>query len=82
MLKSSFQVHDPFCTTFPPTFRRDVVVELLKGGEGALRRSDSVEAARQRGVTAVSDQLYAKVVKELCCSRGSLWSLKPGGSGL
>ena len=59
-----------------------MVVELLKGGEAALRRSDILEAARVRGLTAVSDQLYQKVVKELCCSRGSLWSLKPGGSGL
>jgi DNA-directed RNA polymerase-3 subunit RPC5 len=53
---------------------RDIVIELLKGQE-QLRRSDIVEAAKQKGLS-VSDTLYSKVVKELCTSRGSIWSLK------
>lgn len=50
------------------------MIELLKGQE-QLRRSDIVEAAKQKGLS-VSDTLYSKVVKELCTSRGSIWSLK------
>ncbi|KAL4443420.1 hypothetical protein ABPG75_011157 [Micractinium tetrahymenae] len=53
---------------------RNVVIELLKENE-QLRRSDIIEAAKARGL-AVSDTLYSKVVKELCTSRGSIWSLK------
>ncbi|GAB4814270.1 hypothetical protein N2152v2_001316 [Parachlorella kessleri] len=53
---------------------RDVVLELL-GEKEAIRRSDVVEAAKAKGIQ-VSDALYSKVVKELCISRGSLWSLK------
>lgn len=51
-----------------------MVIELLKEQE-QLRRSDIVEAAKAKGL-AVSDTLYSKVVKELCTSRGSIWSLK------
>ncbi|PSC72452.1 DNA-directed RNA polymerase III subunit RPC5 [Micractinium conductrix] len=52
---------------------RNVLIELLKENE-QLRRSDIFEAAKAKGLT-VSDTLYSKVVKELCTSRGSIWSL-------
>ena len=52
----------------------NVVIELLRETE-QLKRSDIMEAAKQRGIP-VSDTLYSKVVKELCSSRGSIWSLK------
>ena len=52
----------------------NVVIELLREAE-QLKRSDIMEAAKQRGIP-VSDTLYSKVVKELCSSRGSIWSLK------
>ena len=51
-----------------------MVIELLRETE-QLKRSDIMEAAKQRGIP-VSDTLYSKVVKELCSSRGSIWSLK------
>ncbi len=50
------------------------MIELLHERE-QLKRSDIVDAARQKDLT-VSDTLYSKVVKELCTSRGALWSLK------
>ncbi|EFN57906.1 hypothetical protein CHLNCDRAFT_141955 [Chlorella variabilis] len=53
---------------------RDVVIELLRDQE-QLKRSDIVEAAKARGI-GVSDALYSRVVKELCSSRGSIWTLK------
>ena len=54
--------------------RSDVVIELLRDQE-QLKRSDIVEAAKARGI-GVSDALYSRVVKELCSSRGSIWTLK------
>lgn len=37
--------------------------------------SDPVAAQPPQGIT-VSDSLYSKVVKELCSSRGAIWSLR------
>jgi len=56
---------------------RTIVLELLQDKE-QLRRSDVVDAATARGI-AMTDGLYQKVMKELCSSRGSVWSLKAGG---
>ncbi len=51
-----------------------MLIELLHDQE-QVKRSDVVEAATQRGIS-VSDALYSKVIKELCNSRGSIWTLK------
>jgi DNA-directed RNA polymerase-3 subunit RPC5 len=56
---------------------RNVVLELLRERE-EIRRSDVVEAAKLKGVT-VTDASYQRVMKDLCHSRGSIWTLKPGG---
>lgn len=53
---------------------RNVLIALLQENE-QLKRSDIFEAARAKGLV-VSDTLYSKVVKELCTSRGSIWTLK------
>ena len=36
------------------------------------------EAAKLKDVT-VTDASYQRVMKDLCYSRGSIWTLKPGG---
>jgi len=42
-----------------------------------VKRSEVFDSARAEGLN-VSDGVYQKVVKELCTSRGNLWSLKTG----
>ncbi|KFM29204.1 DNA-directed RNA polymerase III subunit RPC5 [Auxenochlorella protothecoides] len=53
---------------------RDLLLGLLAGRE-ALKRGDIMEAARAAGIP-VTDGLYSKVVRDICVSRGSTWSLK------
>jgi DNA-directed RNA polymerase III subunit RPC5 len=55
---------------------REVVLELLEEKD-SLKRGDVTQRAEARGI-AVLDATYQKVMKELCYSRGSVWSLKPG----
>lgn len=60
-------------TTLDPL--RDLVLELLADRE-SVRRSEILEAAA-RGKIPVTESLYSKVVRDICVSRGALWSLKP-----
>lgn len=53
---------------------RDLVIELLKDKE-QLRKNDVKDLASQKNLE-VNDGLYGKVMKELCSSRGALWTLK------
>eukprot|EP00887_Chlorella_sp_A99_P006149 scaffold22.g6149.t1 len=53
---------------------RGLVIELLQEKEH-FKRAELLEAATAKGIP-VSDSLYSKVVKDLCSSRGSIWSLK------
>jgi len=55
---------------------RAVVLELLKERE-SFKRSEVVDTAQAQGIN-VTDTLYNKVVKDLCTSRGHLWSLRNG----
>eukprot|EP00890_Picochlorum_soloecismus_P004652 jgi/Picsp_1/5188/NSC_02551-R1_dna-directed rna polymerase iii subunit rpc5 len=55
---------------------RSVVLEVLESNE-VVKRGDVMELASSRGV-AVSDQMYSRVMRELCCSKGSSWYMKPG----
>ena len=55
---------------------RSVVLEVLEANE-IVKRGDVMELASARGV-AVSDQMYSRVMRELCCSKGSSWYMKPG----
>lgn len=42
-----------------------------------MRKVDVMESARLEGLD-VDDNLYARVLRSVCQSRGSLWSLKSG----
>ena len=53
---------------------RDLILELLTERE-SIRRSEIVEAAGRRKIP-ITDALYSKVVRDMCVSRGALWSLK------
>ena len=55
---------------------RGVLLNLLKDKPG-VKRSEVFDSARAEGLN-VSDGVYQKVMKELCTSRGNLWSLKSG----
>jgi DNA-directed RNA polymerase-3 subunit RPC5 len=55
---------------------RSVVLEVLESNE-VVKRGDVMELASARGV-AVTDQMYSRVMRELCCSKGSSWFMKPG----
>ena len=50
------------------------MLELLREQE-QLRRGEIMEAAKQAGLT-VSETVYGRVVKELCQSKGSVWTIK------
>lgn len=56
---------------------RSVVLELLQEKE-EIRRSDILEAAKLKNV-AVTDASYQRIMKDICHSRGNIWTLKPGG---
>ena len=53
---------------------RSVVLELLQEKE-SLKKGDVLGAARGRGID-VSDAMYSRVMKELCVSKGSTWTMK------
>lgn len=55
---------------------RSVLLNLLKDKPG-VKRSEVFDSARAEGLN-VPDGVYQKVMKELCTSRGNLWSLKSG----
>ena len=55
---------------------RAVVLHLLEERE-TVKRSDVTDAAIARNIN-VSDAMYQRVMKELCTSRGSNWSIKTG----
>ena len=55
---------------------RDVIIALLAERE-SVRKGDVVAAAKVEGLEFV-DGVYQRIMKELCTSRGSVWSLKQG----
>lgn len=55
---------------------RAVVLHLLQEKE-TVKRSDVTDAATARNIN-VTDAMYQRVMKELCTSRGSNWSIKTG----
>ena len=64
----------------PANALRGVLVGLLKEKPN-VRRADVMDAARAEGVN-VSDGIYQKVMKDLCTSRGNIWTLKSGAQSL
>lgn len=59
---------------------RDVVIALLraKGASSGLRRLDIIEASKIALKSEVQANIYQKVLKELCYTKGGAWVLKPG----
>ncbi|KAL3700178.1 hypothetical protein R1sor_018200 [Riccia sorocarpa] len=59
---------------------RNVVIALLraKGPTSGLRKTDIMEAAKIALKTDIRPQVYQKVLKELCYTKGGAWVLKPG----
>ncbi len=55
---------------------RGVLLNILKGKSG-VRRAEVLDVARAEGVN-VSDGVYQKVMKDLCTSKGNVWTLKTG----
>lgn len=55
---------------------RSIVVDILHENE-VIKRSDVMDKANELGV-AVTDNMYSRVMKELCVSKGALWSMKSG----
>jgi hypothetical protein len=53
-----------------------VALEVLSNKQ-QIRKGDVVKLAKERGVPA-TDNLFAKVSKELCKNNGSYWVLKTG----
>ena len=53
---------------------RNLLLSMLREKE-SLRRAEIMEAARNAGMS-VPDSLYSRVVKDICQSKGSNWSLK------
>ncbi|KAK9820135.1 hypothetical protein WJX72_006476 [[Myrmecia] bisecta] len=53
---------------------RSMLLAMLEEQE-TLRKSDILDTAKHKGIS-VTDSLYTKVVKDLCTSRGNMWSLK------
>lgn len=49
----------------------------MLAGKQQIRKGDVVKLAKERGVPA-TDNLFAKVSKELCKNNGSYWVLKTG----
>ncbi|CAL5222734.1 g5141 [Coccomyxa viridis] len=56
---------------------RKLVVELLQVNE-AIKKSDVMGAANAAGMVC-TDKDYVKIMKELCTSKGSNWSLRKDG---
>ncbi|KAL2651484.1 hypothetical protein R1flu_019612 [Riccia fluitans] len=59
---------------------RNVVIALLraKGPASGLRKTDIMEASKIALKGEVRPQIYQKVLKELCYTKGGAWVLKPG----
>jgi len=55
---------------------RSIIVDILQENE-VIKRSDVMDKANELGV-AVTDNMYSRVMKELCISKGALWSMKSG----
>ena len=55
---------------------RSIIVDILQENE-VIKRSDVMDKANELGV-AVTDNMYSRVMKELCTSKGALWSMKSG----
>jgi DNA-directed RNA polymerase-3 subunit RPC5 len=55
---------------------RSIVVDILQENE-VIKRSDVMDKANELGV-AVTDNMYSRVMKELCVSKGALWFMKSG----
>ena len=55
---------------------RSIVVDTLEEKD-LVKRSDIMDMANQRGV-AVTDNMYSRVMKELCISKGGSWFMKSG----
>lgn len=60
----------------PADALRGVVLNTLRDKPN-VRRADVFDAARAEGLN-VSDSVYQKVMKDLCTSKGNLWTLKTG----
>jgi DNA-directed RNA polymerase-3 subunit RPC5 len=58
---------------------RTAVLDLLREKD-TIKRGDVATAAGAAGIE-FSDGLYQKVMKELCTSRGAVWTLKTGSEG-
>eukprot|EP00889_Picochlorum_renovo_P001760 jgi/Picre1/28790/NNA_004187.t1 len=55
---------------------RSIVLDILAEND-VTKRGDIMELANKQGV-AVTDNMYSRVMKELCISKGSSWSMKSG----
>lgn len=55
---------------------RSIVLDVLAEND-VTKRGDIMELANAQGV-AVTDNMYSRVMKELCISKGSSWSMKSG----
>ena len=62
----------------PADSLRALLASLFQEKAG-VRRAEVMDSARAGNLT-VSDSLYQRVIKDLCLSRGNIWSLKPGAS--
>lgn len=62
----------------PADALRALLANLFEDKSG-VRRAEVMDAARAEGLS-ISDSLYQKVIKELCVSRGNIWSLKTGSN--
>lgn len=60
----------------PADALRGVLLDMLKDKPN-VRRADVLDTARAEGVS-VSDGVYQKVMKDMCTSRGNVWTLKAG----
>eukprot|EP00245_Coleochaete_scutata_P009295 TRINITY_DN3018_c0_g2_i1.p1 TRINITY_DN3018_c0_g2~~TRINITY_DN3018_c0_g2_i1.p1 ORF type:complete len:194 (+),score=41.54 TRINITY_DN3018_c0_g2_i1:78-584(+) len=59
---------------------RNVVIGLLrqKGPSVGLRKNEVLEAAKQVLRVDIPSNVYQRVLKELCYTRGGVWVMKPG----
>ncbi|KAL3132492.1 hypothetical protein ABBQ32_009040 [Trebouxia sp. C0010 RCD-2024] len=60
----------------PADALRGVLLNILRDKPN-VRRADVFDAARAEGLN-VSDSVYQKVMKDLCTSKGNVWTLKVG----
>ena len=62
----------------PADSLRGLLASLFQDKSG-VRRAEVMDTARAEGLS-ISDSLYQKVIKDLCTSRGNIWSLKTGAT--